>query len=321
MKPIKNYKDAGVDIDRGDRFVEFIKSRASRAVSREIGGFAGGIPINTNDYKKPLLFSTTDGVGTKIVVAKKLQNYSTIGIDLVAMCVNDLLVCNVMPLSFLDYIACGSLDESIMGRIIEGVIKGCEEAGCQLSGGETAELPDLYGKGDFDLAGFCVGIGDGETILPRKDKMKAGDLIFGLPSSGIHSNGLSLARKIVKPEDASFYEELLTPTKIYRKELEPLLKSGYVKGAAHITGGGLINNVNRILPKNLAPHFHYSWSAPPLFDYIQRKGKIDNEEMYRVFNMGIGVCLIISPDNAGEIETLCRQNKVEPVQVGVLNDG
>ena len=212
-----SYKEAGVDIEKGDRFASFIGSIRSKAVSSSIGGFAGGLPVDLTKYKKPLLFSCTDGVGTKLMVAMRLKKYDTVGIDLVAMSVNDLIVCGIEPISFLDYIACGRLNESVLKDVIKGVVDGCEQAECVLTGGETAEMPDLYRNDDFDLAGFCVGIGDEAAVLPFKEKMSAGDLLFALPSSGVHSNGLSLARKALSGENDTVWEKLLTPTKIYVK--------------------------------------------------------------------------------------------------------
>lgn len=195
---IKSYAEAGVDIEKGDRFAEFIGSLKSKAVSGEIGGFAGGIEIDTEKYKKPVLLSTTDGVGTKLLIARQLEKYDTIGIDLVAMCVNDLIVCGADPVNFLDYIACGKLNEKQMQEIIKGVVEGCEQSECILAGGETAEMPDVYAEDDFDLAGFCVGLVNKDNILPKKDKISKGDTVLALPSAGIHSNGLSLARKVIK---------------------------------------------------------------------------------------------------------------------------
>ncbi len=297
----KTYASSGVDIDRGDRFAEFIKNIRSKAVSGEIGGFAGGIEIDATAYKKPVLLSTTDGVGTKLLVAQKLKKFDTIGIDLVAMNVNDLIVCGAKPLTFLDYVACGLIDESVLHPIIQGIVKGCELAECTLTGGETAEMPDLYKDGDFDLAGFCVGLVEKEDMLPKTGAMKAGDIIIGIPSSGIHSNGLSLARKAVPETDEKAYAELLVPTLIYVRELLTLIATGEVLGAAHITGGGLVGNFVRVIPQHLAPRFSYDWEVPWIFDAIQKYGSVDMAEMRRVFNMGIGIALVARKEGADKV--------------------
>ena len=312
------YSKAGVDIDRGDNFARKIGALPSLAVSRDIGGFAGGIEIDTQRYKKPLLLTTTDGVGTKLLVARELGDYSTLGIDLVAMSVNDLIVCGAEPMLFLDYIACGRIEESILMPLVEGIVKGCEEAGCTRAGGETAEMPDLYKEQDFDLAGFCVGIVEKEELLPKKENMKEGDLILGLPSTGVHSNGLSLARKAIPVKERTLLKELLIPTKIYVKSLTPFLKEGLIKGCAHITGGGLAGNFSRIIPKNLKPAFSHSWSVPEIFREIQNRGKIDSEEMNRVFNMGVGIAFVVEEKDAARVFNLAKQIGTEVMELGVL---
>ncbi len=315
---VKSYKDAGVDIDRGDRFAQFIGSIQSRAVSSSIGGFAGGVEIDNSRFKNPVLFSCTDGVGTKLLVAQRLKKYDTVGIDLVAMSVNDLIVCGVEPVSFLDYIACGSLNEEMLQQIVKGVVVGCEQAECVLSGGETAEMPDLYQEEDFDLAGFCVGLAERNEVLPKKDEIAQGDVILGIPSSGIHSNGLSLARKVLKDESEEVWQELLTPTRIYVKEMKALLKSGKVKGAAHITGGGLESNFDRIMPDSLSASFDWNWEVPSIFKKIQEVGEIDEAEMRKVFNMGIGIALVVSSQESERLQNIAKESGFDLLPIGKI---
>ena len=313
---INSYKDAGVDIERGDRFAEFIGNIKSRAVSSAIGGFAGGVEIDTSKYKKPILFSCTDGVGTKLLVAQKMNKFDTVGIDLVAMSVNDLIVCGVEPVSFLDYIACGSLNESVLKDVIKGIVDGCEQAECILAGGETAEMPDLYKGEDFDLAGFCVGLGEKGEVLPKSDLIKQGDVVLGIASSGIHSNGLSLARKVLKDADESLWNLLLTPTRIYVKEFKVLLKNGQISAAAHITGGGLESNFSRVLPDNLSVNYSWDWDVPEIFKKIQQIGDVKVAEMRKVFNMGIGIAMAVSKESSVEIINLAKSNGFELVKIG-----
>lgn len=316
---IKSYADAGVDIEKGDRFAEFIGSLKSSAVSGEIGGFAGGIEIDTDKYKKPVLLSTTDGVGTKLLLARQLEKYDTIGIDLVAMCVNDLIVCGADPVNFLDYIACGKLNEKQMQEIIKGVVDGCEQSECILAGGETAEMPDVYAEDDFDLAGFCVGLVDKDNILPKKDKISKGDTVLALPSEGIHSNGLSLARKVIKKEDIEGRKELLKPTKIYVKDLKELLKTGKILSAAHITGGGLVGNLKRTIPDSLKPEIDFSsWNVPEIFQKIQKEGNINTEEMRKVFNMGIGIAFIVKEADAEAVISHGSKAGIKVLKIGKL---
>jgi phosphoribosylformylglycinamidine cyclo-ligase len=316
-----DYRSAGVDIEKGDRFARFIASLRSPAVSSSIGGFSGGIPLDLGAYRHPLLLSTTDGVGTKLLVAKRLHRYDTIGIDLVAMNVNDLAVCGAQPLSFLDYIACGRLNEDLLQEVIRGIVSGCEQAGCMLVGGETAEMPDLYEEDDIDLAGFCVGLVDKEEALPRLSSMQEGDPLYALPSSGIHSNGLSLARKVLASASESLWEELLTPTRIYVSELMLLARSGTILGAAHITGGGLEGNVVRVIPKTLSPRFSWDWEVPSIFRTIQQKGNIQIEEMRRVFNMGIGIALIVSQREERRFLEIAETNRIHTFKIGELVRG
>jgi phosphoribosylformylglycinamidine cyclo-ligase len=303
------YRAAGVDIDAGDALVERIKPAAKRTMRPEvlagIGGF-GALFELSRKYREPVLVSGTDGVGTKLKLAFQLNKHDTIGQDLVAMSVNDILVQGAEPLFFLDYFACGKLDVGVAAQVIEGIAKGCELSGCALIGGETAEMPGMYPDGEYDLAGFAVGavekseIIDGTTIKP-------GDIVLGLGSSGAHSNGYSLIRRIIeraKPDlQADFHgqtlaEAVLAPTHIYVKSLLALMQAMPVKGLAHITGGGLLDNVPRILQPGLkAVLDSKSWTLPPLFQWLQREGNVADAEMHRVFNCGIGMVLVLSPEN------------------------
>ncbi|MBQ3320302.1 MAG: phosphoribosylformylglycinamidine cyclo-ligase [Spirochaetia bacterium] len=320
--PIKSYEEAGVSIDKGDKFASFIGSLKSKAVSRSIGGFAGGIAIDTKKYKNPIMLSTTDGVGTKLMIAQELGIYDTVGIDLVAMSVNDLIVCGAAPQTFLDYIACGKIHEDVLHQIIKGVVDGCEQAECTLSGGETAEMPDVYGKDDFDLAGFAVGLVDRDKMLPRKKNIKKGDIILGLPSVGIHSNGLSLARKVIDKKDKAGRRELLKPTKIYVKELKKLIAKDNIEAAAHITGGGLTGNLIRTLPKTVKPVFDTTaWEVPEIFKKIQKNGGIDPVEMERVFNMGIGIAMVVKKNNVDDILSFAKRSKIAIRVIGEIVNG
>jgi phosphoribosylformylglycinamidine cyclo-ligase len=248
-----------------------------------------------------VLMTTCDGVGTKLLVAKHLGRYDTVGIDLVAMCVNDLAVCGADPIAFQDYIACGRIDESILQPVLRSIAAGCEIAGCPLAGGETAELPDMYAEGDIDLAGFCAGVVDKREMLPRLGEIREGDALLAIPSSGIHSNGFSLARKVL--DAATEWTALLEPTRIYVRELRALRATGAMLGAAHITGGGLVGNIPRAMPEGLSPRLSYDWPVPPVFALIQRKGAIPDAEMRRVFNMGLGVVVV---GKAGAVSSLHR---------------
>jgi len=315
---MKTYSEAGVDISRGDRFVDFIKSIRSKAVGAGIGGFSAALPLDALGFKRPVLMTTTDGTGTKLLVARKLAKYDTIGIDLVAMSVNDLIVCGAKPVVFLDYIACGRIDENRLHEIMRGIVRGCEIAGCSLGGGETAEMPDLYGEEDFDLAGFAVGIAEQDGMLPLKEEIRPGDLVLGLRSSGIHSNGLSLARKVIPESDSAAWEEMLTPTLIYTREMGILLGSGQVLAAAHITGGGLYGNLQRVLPDTLAPRFSFDWKVPPLFEKIQTLGGVSEKEMRSVFNLGIGIAMIVHPGAKHGLVELAQRSGFELLEIGVL---
>lgn len=320
--PVKSYEEAGVSIDKGDKFASFIGSLKSKAVSRSIGGFAGGIAIDTKKYKNPVMLSTTDGVGTKLMIAQELGIYDTVGIDLVAMSVNDLIVCGAAPQTFLDYIACGKIHEEVLHQIIKGVVDGCEQAECTLAGGETAEMPDVYGSDDFDLAGFAVGIVDQDKMLPRKKNIRKGDIILGLPSAGIHSNGLSLARKVIDKKDKAGRRELLKPTKIYVKELKKLIAKDNIEAAAHITGGGLTGNLIRTLPKTVKPVFDTTaWEVPEIFKKIQKNGGIDPVEMERVFNMGIGIAMVVKKNNVDDVLSFAKRSKIAIRVIGEIVNG
>lgn len=315
---MKTYSEAGVDIDRGDRFVDFIKSMKSRAVDPGIGGFSGALPLDTLGFRAPVLMTTTDGTGTKLLVARALGRFDTIGIDLVAVTVNDLVVCGARPLVFLDYIACGRIQETRMHDIMRGIVRGCEIAGCTLGGGETAEMPDLYGQDDFDLAGFAVGLAEKEDVIPRTELVRKDDIVLGIPSSGIHSNGLTLARKVIPASDTKSWEDLLTPTSIYTREMKALVATRKVLGAAHISGGGLYGNLQRVIPDSLAPRFSFDWPVPPIFGRIQSLGGIADAEMRSVFNLGIGIALVAHPADAAELEAVARREDFRLLRIGVL---
>lgn len=303
-----DYKASGVDIDRGLAFVDIIRRKITykpKQVLDSIGGFASLISISS--YRDPVLVSSTDGVGTKLLIAQKLNVHNTVGIDLVAMGVNDVIVYGAKPLFFLDYIACGKLDLDVMEKVIEGIVAGCEEAECPLVGGETAEMPDFYPEDRYDLAGFAVGIVERDEIIDGKD-IREGDVILGLTSSGLHSNGFSLVRRLIKdkelsleeiypPLDRPLYEELLTPTRIYWRQLKILLENKIrIKGMAHITGGGMIDNIPRILPEGLYAYISTKNIPPrPIFVFLDRLLDLPKEEMYRTFNMGIGMIFIVDP--------------------------
>lgn len=318
------YAAAGVDIDAGNRAVELmrksVKSTYRPGVLADIGGFGGLFALDVSRYREPVLVSGTDGVGTKLRVAIMADRHHTIGIDAVAMCANDILVQGAEPLFFLDYLAVGKLVPEKVAAIVEGVAEGCRRAGCALIGGETAEMPGFYGEDEYDIAGFAVGVVeksriiDGSGILP-------GDVLVGIPSSGLHSNGYSLARKaffeiggygvesVIAELDRTVGEELLEPTTIYADQLLPLLGNYNIKGMAHITGGGLTENIPRILPGGCAVVIDIkAWRVPPVFGIIQRLGNIDDSEMLKTFNMGIGMALAVPAEEAdGLIRDLCAR--------------
>jgi phosphoribosylformylglycinamidine cyclo-ligase len=313
------YRDAGVDIDAGDELVENIKPYARRTlregVLAGIGGFGAMFEISRN-YREPVLVSGTDGVGTKLKLAFQHGRHDTVGIDLVAMSVNDILTCGAEPLFFLDYYACGRLDVATATEVIKGIAAGCELAGCALIGGETAEMPGMYPDGEYDLAGFAVGIVEKSEIIDGR-LIAEGDILLGLASSGAHSNGYSLIRRIIEVRkiDLSMdfggrplLDVVLAPTRIYVKSVLQLVRSVNVKALAHITGGGLVENIPRVLPKDLAAHIERgSWPMPPLFTWLKQQGNIAEREMHRVFNCGIGMVVVVSPAEAAAAEALLSE--------------
>ena len=320
------YAGAGVDIDAGEALVEAIKplAKATRRPGADaaLGGFGALFDLKAAGFSDPLLVSTTDGVGTKLKIAIESGRHDTVGVDLVAMCVNDLLAQGAEPLLFLDYFATGKLDVETARRVVSGIAHGCSLAGAALVGGETAEMPGMYGQGDYDLAGFSVGAVERGAVLPYLDQQKAGDLLIGVGSSGPHSNGYSLIRRIVErsglswdapapfERGVSLAEALMAPTRIYVKSVLPLMKAGLVKGGAHITGGGLIENPPRCIAKGLVPNFDWSaWAMPAVFDWLQATGEVSDHEMRRTFNCGVGFMLITAPQDA------------EPVLAALLNAG
>jgi phosphoribosylformylglycinamidine cyclo-ligase len=308
------YAQAGVDIDAGDALVEAIKplarSTARPGADASLGGFGGLFDLKAAGFKDPLLVAGTDGVGTKLKVAIESGIHDTVGIDLVAMSVNDIVVQGAEPLLFLDYFATGKLDVTVGTAVVKGVAEGCLQAGCALVGGETAEMPGMYARGDYDLAGFAIGAVERDQVLPRRD-MAVGDVIIGMASSGVHSNGYSLVRRIVSDhaisyEDASPFDKgdtlgrsLLAPTRIYVKSALSLIRKGDVKGFAHITGGGLTENAPRVVPDDMDLEIDLgSWRVLPVFQWLAKAGGVDEREMLRTFNCGIGMIAIVSPDKA-----------------------
>ncbi|TSA53017.1 MAG: phosphoribosylformylglycinamidine cyclo-ligase [Nitrosomonadaceae bacterium] len=305
-----SYRDAGVDIDAGDRLVENIKPYAKRTMRPEvlagIGGFGALFEISKK-YRNPVLVSGTDGVGTKLKLAFELGKHDSVGIDLVAMSVNDILVQGAEPLFFLDYFACGRLDVDTATRVVKGIAAGCEQAGCALIGGETAEMPGMYPEGEYDLAGFAVGVVEKDHIITGLT-IREGDTVLGLASSGAHSNGYSLIRKIIEKNctdlsadfnGTALSDVIMAPTRIYVKPLLELMRHLPVKGMAHITGGGLLENIPRVLPEGVTAVLQKSaWEMPPLFRWLQQQGNVADSEMHRVFNCGIGMALVIAPEHA-----------------------
>jgi phosphoribosylformylglycinamidine cyclo-ligase len=311
--PGLSYRDAGVDIDAGEALVERIKPHAKRTLRSEVmgglGGFGALFNVPLDRYKEPVLVSGTDGVGTKLKLAMQLGKHDTIGIDLVAMCVNDLVVQGAEPLFFLDYYATGHLDVEVAADVIKGIADGCEQAGCALIGGETAEMPGMYQAGDYDLAGFAVGVVEKSKIIDGS-KVKAGDVLIGLASSGPHSNGYSLVRKVIEVSNAylgtefhgrTLGETLLAPTRIYIKPLLKLFSEIEVHALAHITGGGLLENIPRVLPADARAVIDAnSWSLPPVFQWLQEQGNIAAREMYRTFNCGVGMVIAVDATDADQ---------------------
>jgi phosphoribosylformylglycinamidine cyclo-ligase len=309
-KPSLSYRDAGVDIDAGNALVERIKPLAAATrrpgVLAGLGGFGALFEVPTN-YRQPVLVAGTDGVGTKLKLAMELGKHDTIGIDLVAMCVNDLIVQGAEPLFFLDYYATGHLDVEIASDVVKGISEGCLQAGAALIGGETAEMPGMYQGEDYDLAGFCVGVVEKDRIIDGS-QVQAGDVLIGLTSNGPHSNGYSLIRKVIEKsgadlgaafDGATLGERLLEPTRIYIKPLLELFEQITVHALAHITGGGLLENLPRVMPNNTAAKINpRNWQQPMVFDWLQREGNIETTEMYRTFNCGIGMVLVVAADDA-----------------------
>ena len=326
-----SYKKAGVDIDAGNELVNrikpFAKATARIGADSDLGGFGALFDLKKCNFKDPVLVSSTDGVGTKLKVAIDSNKHDTIGIDLVAMSVNDLVVQGAEPLFFLDYFACSKLEVEVAADVVKGIADGCKLAGCALIGGETAEMPGMYKAGDYDLAGFSVGAVERNQILPRPTN--AGDVLIGLKSSGLHSNGYSLARYILSQNNLEFSTEyseektvgdlLLVPTKIYVKSCLLAIKTGKVKALSHITGCGLTENLPRVLSKNVTPKIDFkSWSRPEIFDYLQKLGNVTEEEMHRTFNCGIGMVLVVAKGDEDEVIASLKQSGEEVFVIGEL---
>ena len=326
-KPI-SYADSGVNIDHGNELVERIKPAVKAThrsgVSGELGGFGGLFDLKACGFSDPVLVSATDGVGTKLRLAIDTGIYDTVGIDLVAMCVNDIIVQGAEPLFFLDYFATASLDVDVASAVINGIAKGCEMAGCALIGGETAEMPNMYAAKDFDLAGFCVGAAERSRLIDGSD-IVPGDHILGLASSGVHSNGFSLVRKILDSSPRAFNGEvsiehaLLAPTRIYVKPILATLANHRIKGIAHITGGGFTENLPRILPNDLGAEINLNaWPLPELFRWLMESGPVEATEMLRTFNCGIGMVLIVAPNDATPIRRELESSGETVFEIGVV---
>ncbi len=330
-----SYRDAGVDIEAGERLVDAIspmaKATARAGVMGGLGGFGALFDLKAAGYNDPILVSGTDGVGTKLMLAFETGIHNTVGIDLVAMCANDVLAQGAEPLFFLDYFATGKLEGGIAEAVISGIAEGCRRSGCALVGGETAEMPGMYPPGHYDLAGFVVGAVDRDKVLPRMGDMQPGDVLIGIASSGPHSNGYSLIRRIVEREGL-FYggaspfsnsetlgEALLTPTRLYAPVVMPLIRKGTIKGLAHITGGGITENTPRMCPDDLVPRIdRNAWTPPPVFQWLQDAGQVDLEEMHRTFNMGIGLVLAVSPAEADSVIADLQAAGEDPRVLGEL---
>ncbi|MFQ5779580.1 MAG: phosphoribosylformylglycinamidine cyclo-ligase [Nitrospiria bacterium] len=331
------YKGAGVDIETGDRFVKkiapLVRSTYRPEVLTGLGGFSGLFALRAKKYKSPVLVSGSDGVGTKLKVAFLADRHDTVGIDLVAMCVNDIVVSGAEPLFFLDYMATGKLFPEKMAAVMKGIAEGCRQSGCALLGGETAEMPSFYPEGEYDLAGFAVGVVEKREIINGR-KIRPKDLLIGLPSSGLHSNGFSLVRKILFEKEGMTVQDripglqrplgdvLLTPTLIYAKVLLKMKRKIGIKGAAHITGGGMTENIPRILPAGCAALVKRGlWKVPPIFDILQKIGRIDTEKMYTYFNMGVGMVLVISPNDLDSALSLLKRLRQEAAIIGEVIHG
>ncbi len=326
------YAEAGVDIDAGNALVDAIKplAKATARIGADagLGGFGALFDLKAAGFRDPILVSTTDGVGTKLKIAIDTGKHDTVGIDLVAMCVNDLIVQGAEPLLFLDYFASGKLEVEKARQVVAGIAEGCKQAGCALVGGETAEMPGMYHDGDYDLAGFSVGAVERDRVLPTKD-IAIGDIVLGLASSGVHSNGFSLVRKIIADQKLTFTspapfdparplgESLLEPTRIYVRPALQAIRTGHVKGLAHITGGGLLENIPRVLPDGIGVSIDAaSWQAPPVFRWLASAGGIDAHEMARTFNCGIGLVLIVAPAHVDEISKILTANGETVSEIG-----
>jgi phosphoribosylformylglycinamidine cyclo-ligase len=332
-----DYKSAGVDVEAGRDFVRRIKDRVESTYRSEVmgnfGGFSGLFSLPTG-YQEPVLVSGTDGVGTKLRLAHQMQKHDTVGIDLVAMCVNDVLTCGAEPLFFLDYLATGHLEPEELAQVVEGVVIGCQQAGCALLGGETAEMPGFYQPQEYDLAGFCVGMVDRPKILDGS-KIQLGDVAIGLASSGVHSNGFSLVRKIVEEKAYSWNSHiaaldgktlgdvLLTPTRIYVKSIHGALKAGLpIQAMAHITGGGLPENLPRCLGANQSVQVDpTAWAPLPIFQWLQAEGHVPMVDMYNTFNMGIGFVVIVPADRASETLGYFQSENIPACQIGTIVEG
>ena len=328
------YRDAGVDIDAGDELVERIKPAVKRSMRPEVpgglGGFGALVEVPLHRYRQPVMVSGTDGVGTKLRLAIETGRHDTIGIDLVAMCVNDVVVQGAEPIFFLDYYATGKLEVAVAESVIKGIVEGCLQAGCALVGGETAEMPGMYAAGDYDLAGFCVGLVEKDRIIDGT-QTRAGDAIIGLASSGPHSNGYSLIRKLLAMSGAGpatmldgqpLYDRLLTPTRIYVKSVLALLAELPVHSVAHITGGGPTGNIPRVLPDGLeAVIEEKSWARPAVFDWLQQAGNIERDEMHRTFNCGLGMTICVAPADADRALEILRRGGEQAVVVGEVRRG
>ena len=331
MSDSLSYRDAGVDIDAGDQLVENIKPFAKRTMRPEVlgdlGGFGALVEISKK-YQNPVLVSGTDGVGTKLKLAFDWDKHDTVGIDLVAMSVNDILVQGAEPLFFLDYFACGKLDVARATDVIKGIAQGCEESGCALIGGETAEMPGMYPEGEYDLAGFAVGVVEKDQVINGRS-IVAGDVVLGLASNGAHSNGYSLVRKIIERDqpdlDAEFdngntlRQAIIAPTRLYVKPILAALKQFTIKGMAHITGGGITENVPRVLPDNTVAQIDaQAWELPKLFQWLQQAGNVDAQEMYRTFNCGIGMVVIIAKEDADAVQAFLAEQGETVYRLGEI---
>ena len=329
------YAAAGVDIDAGEALVEAIKPLAKSTkrpgADASLGGFGALFDLKAAGFKDPLIVTTTDGVGTKLKIAVETGRHDTVGIDLVAMCVNDLLAQGAEPLMFLDYYATGKLEVEVARRVVAGIAEGCRQAGAALVGGETAEMPGMYGSGDYDLAGFSVGAVERDAVLPRLDAQRAGDVLIGLASSGPHSNGYSLIRRIVERSGLAWTDEapfapgqtlaeaLMKPTRIYVRSLMPLIKAGLIKAAAHITGGGLIENPPRVLRDDLTARFDWSaWVLPPTFKWLQEVGGVADHELRRTFNCGLGMVVVVRSADVPAVLAALLNAGVDAFVVGEL---